>query len=108
MRILLPPRVVHRPVACAPPGIVTEGRGFAVALLHLRAVEVVALGSQTSLRTSYLPEQVTTYVGRFCPEITVLRRSPTRPQLVKRRQVIRGIRESNVNVRDELDHTSEL
>src|SRR5437667_4571876 len=104
VRILPPPGVIYRPVADASPRVIAKGRRCATAVYDLRSIEVASIGGQTSLGASYVPEQVTAYIGGFGPEGAVLCRSPARPQLIEGWQMIRGIGKADVNVGEEANH----
>src|SRR5690242_12139104 len=78
--VLSPPRVIDRPVADAPPGVVAEGSRRTVASDDLCPVKVVALGRKPCLRPGYFREQVAAHVCSRGPEHAVFLWSPARPQ----------------------------
>src|SRR5581483_1866150 len=90
--VLVPPGVIHAPVAHAAPRIVTERRRRSVAAEHRRSVEVASVRSQACLRSGDAMKKIAAYVRGLRPEIAILSRTPSRPQFVERGQMIRSVR----------------
>src|ERR1019366_1281197 len=92
LRRLMPPAIVHRPVAHRPPRIVAERSRLAVATQNLGLVEVVAVRRQAGIRSYHLGEHVAAHIRSLGPVLAVFLRTPAGEQLVKSGQMIRRVR----------------
>src|SRR5579871_2327725 len=93
LRILPPPRPIHRPVAGRPPRVIPKLRRLHKPRLMRSPIEVRIHRRQSRLRICRLHKIFPAHLRRLRPELAILLRTPSRPKLIKRRQMIRRIAE---------------
>src|SRR6266567_7406360 len=87
-RVFAPPGPVHRPVAGRTPGVEGEtGRPGVTVADKRTAVKMGIVGSKPGMRIGCFLKKDPAGIRRFGPKDPVCFRPPSRPQLIKSRQV---------------------